>query len=183
MKECCRCNIVKPQGDFSPNKRAADGLNYACKACYRESDRARYGANREEINARARAKHKLNPLIAIEHGRKYRAKHPHRTMVLHARKRAAKFNLEFDLDGHIGAIKTRVDLMVCEMSGVKLVSSAGCGGTGKRHFNTPSIDRIDNARGYTYDNIRIVCWGMNCALGTWGEDVLAKIMKGWLREK
>ncbi len=37
----------------------------------------------------------------------------------------------------------------------------------------PSIDRIDNSRGYTRDNCRVVCWIYNCARGRFtDEDVL-----------
>ena len=35
----------------------------------------------------------------------------------------------------------------------------------------PSIDRIDRTKGYTKDNVRLVCNAVNMALFTWGDDV------------
>jgi len=45
----------------------------------------------------------------------------------------------------------------------------------------PSLDRIDSSRGYTADNVRIVCVAMNVALGQWGEDVFRQLAEGYLR--
>lgn len=36
---------------------------------------------------------------------------------------------------------------------------------------TPSIDRIDSKNGYTIDNVRLVRFSMNMALGEWGEEI------------
>lgn len=47
---------------------------------------------------------------------------------------------------------------------------------GRKPF-APSIDRIDNARGYTADNCRIVCLAANIAMNTWGEGVLLTMLK------
>lgn len=44
-------------------------------------------------------------------------------------------------------------------------------GRDRRPFR-PSLDRIDSSRGYTKDNVRLVCSCVNYALGPWGEAVL-----------
>lgn len=41
----------------------------------------------------------------------------------------------------------------------------------------PSIDRLDNADGYSKSNCRIVCAAVNIAMNTWGSDVLLKLAK------
>ena len=46
---------------------------------------------------------------------------------------------------------------------------------GKHRPYAPSIDRIDNARGYTRDNCRIVCSAVNIAMNVWGVEVLRRI--------
>jgi len=43
---------------------------------------------------------------------------------------------------------------------------------------SPSIDRIDNTKGYTKDNVRVVCTSVNIAMNQWGEEVLHAIVKG-----
>lgn len=42
---------------------------------------------------------------------------------------------------------------------------------GKRPY-APSIDRIDNAKGYLRGNCRVVCVAVNYAMNVWGEEVL-----------
>lgn len=46
-KQCCRCGIVKPAGEFTRDKRRADGLRSYCKACERTS-KARQRTERQE---------------------------------------------------------------------------------------------------------------------------------------
>jgi hypothetical protein len=52
------------------------------------------------------------------------------------------------------------------------------GGRDRRPFR-PSLDRIDSTKGYTKDNVRLVCSCVNYALGPWGEAVL-RVMAGAL---
>lgn len=42
-----------------------------------------------------------------------------------------------------------------------------------------SIDRINPTKGYTTDNIRLVCWWINAAMGTWGIEKLKELIKEW----
>lgn len=42
----------------------------------------------------------------------------------------------------------------------------------------PSIDRIDNTRGYTIDNVRLIANAVNLALNEFGDDVFYKIAEG-----
>ena len=51
-------------------------------------------------------------------------------------------------------------------------------GTTRTFAYAPSIDRCDATRGYTKDNIRIICWAANCLLGTWGDEPALEIAKG-----
>lgn len=102
---------------------------------------------------------------------------------MHARKRAEKFGWAYDLDDHLIQIQERVSKMKCEMSGIDLVTGVGAGSQGQRYFNTISLDRIDRDKGYTYQNIRIVCWAMNCAMSTWGEDILLEVVTSWVQRK
>ena len=46
-----------------------------------------------------------------------------------------------------------------------------------RDIYAPSIDRIDNTKGYTMDNCQVVIWGYNCAKGPYTDDLLYTILK------
>jgi len=100
----------------------------------RKNQKRRYANNeeyREYMKERARQYAGDNPLLAI----------------LRAAKQRAKIKgFEFDL--------TIEDIVVpeyCPVLGIKLKHNRG----GKGH-NSPSLDRIDNHRGYTKDNIIVV---------------------------
>lgn len=62
----------------------------------------------------------------------------------------------------------------CEVSSVYFSKEIVAG---TRPF-APSIDRINAALGYTPENCRLVCYGVNVALHQWGDDVLLKIAIG-----
>lgn len=102
-------------------------------------------------------------------------------LLAQTRKRAKAKGLPFDLDAHAATIQQRIDAGICELTGYPF-DLTPCEEKGIRKFNGPSIDRIDNARGYTYDNIRIVLNIVNFAMNTWGEDVLREVMEYWLRK-
>ncbi len=71
-----------------------------------------------------------------------------KALIRHARTRALKKGLEFDLKYE--------DLNYpdyCPVLGIKLKHGYG---KGKDRENSPSIDRIDNTKGYTVDNVIII---------------------------
>ena len=71
---------------------------------------------------------------------------PKRHMLNNSKQRAKKANIEHTL--------TLEDINipeVCPVLGIKLET-----GTRRNHDNAPSIDRIDNTKGYTKDNIMII---------------------------
>ena len=53
----------------------------------------------------------------------------------------------------------------------------------RTHPFSPSVDRIDSRKGYTKDNVRLVIWGINLAMGEWGETIYRKIATAYLSDK
>lgn len=94
-----------------------------------------------------------------------------------AKKRAYDKEIPYDLDAHLINIQERLDKGVCELTGLPLEC-----GVSIPQWNSPSMDRIDSSKGYTFDNIRIICYAMNVALNTWGENTLRILMEAWLNE-
>lgn len=57
----------------------------------------------------------------------------------------------------------------CELTGIPFDTSSG--EWGRRPW-MPSVDRADSAKGYTPENVRLVCYAANCAMNEWGESIL-----------
>lgn len=78
---------------------------------------------------------------------------PTRKLLSLARRRAKLRGLDFDLD--------KKDLVIpefCPVLGIKIV--VGGAGTGFCDAS-PTLDRIDNAKGYVRDNVAVVSWRAN----------------------
>jgi hypothetical protein len=70
------------------------------------------------------------------------------------KRRAVEKGIEFTL--------TKADLIipdVCPVLGLPL--ERGGGGPGRKLDNSPSFDRVDNTKGYTIDNVRVISWRAN----------------------
>ena len=176
-KVCAKCAERKPLLDFGVDSSKTDGRRNTCRSCYNPI---------AAVNARKRAPYKA------EYFKEYRRKNKsrlalseavrrlekrHLCLISTARTRANKFSVAFDLDRHVDEVKRRLATGCCELSGVTLDLSPG------RTAFSPSLDRIVASRGYTLTNIRIICFGLNAALGDWGEVALEKIVRAWLAGK
>lgn len=68
----------------------------------------------------------------------------------------------------------------CEVTGIQFTKDIPPRGVRRPWF--PSVDRIDSSKGYTKDNIRIVCVAANLAMNTWGEDVLFEMAVSMMKD-
>lgn len=118
-----------------------------------------------------------------EYQEAYRLRHRAKDLIRHAKERAAKRNLDFDLDFDLdldqwtAEIQARIDAGFCEVTGLPFRLTDG------RTWDSPSIDRLRPAEGYTYQNIRVVCHGVNSAMGDWGEQKLVEMAAGILKKR
>lgn len=55
MKQCARCQEIKPPEMFHRQKGSSDGLRYWCKACQKKMDAERYAQDRAARRAHSRA--------------------------------------------------------------------------------------------------------------------------------
>jgi hypothetical protein len=115
-------------------------------------DKARESGKATEYVVRRRAKQHLKPYSKVIAGAKARAK---------------KAGLEFDLTNEWAS---EVSDGRCCLSGIPFVAA-----TGKPSPFSPSIDRIDQKRGYTKDNCRLVLWAVNRFRGEDTDEVLLHI--------
>lgn len=152
-KRCTRCGEVKGLEEFHRWSRGPGGRAYRCKGCNSEQRRKFLSnpANRDREIARKRERWS-NPAYrerAYARKRERQADPEVRIRVLacHARGRAQWKGLDFDPD--------LSDLLPppthCPVLGIPIDYSTGRG----LRPDSPSIDRIDNSRGYVHGN-RIV---------------------------
>jgi hypothetical protein len=178
-KLCRKCNTPKHINEFGVDKSHKDGHRSVCKKCigtymkeyiqtegYKQKRKIRYQVNRKEMlqankenrkrngwrwNQTRKEKHKNNPLIM---------------MCRQAKIRAKKKKLDFDLNPS--------DLVlppVCPVLGIPLYVSE----SGNASNNSPTLDRINNLKGYTKDNVIIVSFRANTIKNFASIDELKKI--------
>ena len=141
-KHCSLCGTTKPLTEFNLN-------GFYCRPCSREKQR-QYRRDRPALYRQLdRQRH-----AAADR----RAYHLVRT----ARCRAAEKGWAFDLTPQW--VQERLERGVCEVTGLPFDMPLG-DGTGRARAFGPSLDRQDNGRGYTTDNVKVVCWMYNAAKG------------------
>ena len=122
-------------------------MEHPSKKAYREK-------NKEKIYARVKA---------------WRLKYPHRVLVNGARQRAIKRGLEFNIeyvDVEIPVTCPILDIPITKHICVDVRSGP--------HNNSPSIDRIDNTKGYTKGNIQVISHQANTMKGNASPEELIK---------
>jgi len=145
MKKCSKCQQLKNKSFFCKNKRAKDGLFSHCRDCRIIYYKSITTIKKEKIKIRhnIRMNERFDNPIEV---RKIRLK----TLLIISRYRAKKRNLPFDLDKD-WLDKNTPD--TCPALGIPLIFNPRYG---NHSFNCPSIDRIDNSKGYTKDNCVVV---------------------------
>lgn len=175
IKNVVCLGLEQPINNFHKNKSRKYGLDIYCKICKKikrqkliqENFNKKYDDNNFKICSRCKENKNFNEFpkySAMKNGlwntckicygivRKERHKKEPRTdMLIAAKGRSKKNNLQFSL--------TKEDIiipLICPVLGIPLFV-----GSGKRSDNSPTIDRIDNNKGYTKDNIIVISYRAN----------------------
>ncbi len=69
----------------------------------------------------------------------------------------------------------------CQVTGIEFTDRLY--GNSKVRPLSPSLDRIDSAEGYRFENCRIVCAAVNIAMNSWGSDVFRDIALGYVMHR
>lgn len=112
-----------------------------------------YEKNRDKVLAARRAAYKENPNPRKQHNIDYAQSNREKYIHTQLRNRAKRRGLEFDLD-----VEDIVLPDLCPVLGVAM--SLGTG-SGKRSWQSYSVDRIDPTKGYVKGNIQIMCMRAN----------------------
>lgn len=98
------------------------------------------------------------------------------------RHRCDSLGRDFQLSPQQLASKMRDTKGRCEVTGLLFTRNKTDTRARQRPF-IHSVDRIDSSKGYTPDNIRIVCFSVNMAMSNWGEQVFSEIAVGYVLNK
>lgn len=151
-KKCSKCGMVKQLSEFFKRKANRDGLDGFCKSC------------QQEKNTRWE---KQNPV-----------KTQTMYMICAARTRAKSKGMEFNID--VDYVRSLVTSN-CPVFGVPLEWSCCREMKAKPLPNSPSLDRIDNNKGYVRGNVWIISHRANAVKNSASLDeikMLANALKG-----
>lgn len=136
-------------------------MNATDTAKNREYCRKYREAHREQYNARSRAYAAAHPeqrrawnAANREHRNAYQRAHPEHGLFNQARIRAKRYGVPCTLT--LADVRELPAPMVCTATGLPLAHSKG-----QPSALSPSIDRIENSRGYVPGNVRLVCQRFN----------------------
>lgn len=150
MKQCARCKRALALEEFTILHGKPHSYCRPCKNAHQAEYRQRTA---EHARARDRRRH-ADP--------ERRAAH----LLMLARQRAGEKGLPFDLTSDW--LLPKLQRGVCEVTGLPIEMLAS-----RARAWGPSLDRTDNSRGYTQDNVKLVCWMYNAAKGvSTHEDVM-----------
>ena|SRR3990167_5203771 len=138
----------------------------------REYRREYYVENRAHILARQTERRAANPAMRVVRNRQSLARRmllPWRNLLYSARQRAKNKGLEYTLSTEWARAKYTG---FCELSGIAFRY-----GKGRMWPFSPSIDRIDQSKGYTPDNCRFLLMAINNMRGTLGDAEMFMIAK------
>lgn len=148
QKTCIHCKTPKDLSEFVPDKRnTQDGTYNVCKECKREQ--VRISNAKKDYKAKHRKKYAEDSTYKSMMKAKsatFRATHNERVLLSQAKIRSSKFGLPFNID-----ISDIVIPVKCPILGVTLKR-----GIKGKSSESPSLDRVDNSRGYEKGNVRII---------------------------
>lgn len=155
LKKCTKCLIEKDLSQYSKDKGGVGGFCYWCKTCASASSLAYHNRHKTRIKKR---------------NKEYKESNPIKYLVWCARYRAKNHNEEFSI--------TEDDISMpneCPILKIPLFM-------GPLHNpNSPSIDRIDNGKGYIKGNVHVVSYRANVLKRDASVEELALLSK-WINK-
>ncbi|SRR5712691_10880699 len=189
---CWICKESKSLTEFNKDCTKSDGFGFLCKICNKEykrkyhidyKDRCRdsiskrrkvyYAANRETLLKKDKERRlKSGPKWASTQRAKH-AMNPVPNMLQNAKTRARLKHLDFNL-----MIEDVVVPTLCPVLGIPLLVTSG-----RPTDNSPSLDRIDNSKGYIKDNVLVVSYRANTIKSNASLDELRLILDFYEKRK
>ena len=168
MKQCYKCQKWKNFEDFHNDIKRKDGKYPNCKECHGEYTRERH--KREDVKQKKKDRHnylKINSTQYVDknrqNGRKFYQSIVGRAKTLLNNAKKAPISKIIECTVTLEHITEGIKKEFCPLTGYKFDLGREYLDTTKRKKNpySPSLDRIDQTKGYTDENTRIVIWQFN----------------------
>jgi hypothetical protein len=150
-------------------KENNEKMNATRREYYRKNSKKIIQQQIDGINANPVRRKNIN-----NYWREYTKTNYENRLLTSIKARAKKKGIDFNLD-----LSDLVIPEFCPKTGIKLdkhLENIGSKSYNK-YYDTPSVDRIDNTKGYTKGNIQIVCYWYNVAKLTFTEDEMMLMCK------
>lgn len=144
MKTCSKCQLSKPNSEFHKCKINPDGLYQWCKKCKKEYD-SQYRQSERIQNLYHSKEYRIMKRKYIDDNYIDR-----RLSSIKSRVKSLNNGIEFSI--------TKEDIVFpdkCPLLGIDLIYSVK-GRAYREYYNSVSIDRIDNTKGYIPGNVWVI---------------------------
>lgn len=149
MRTCKTCGVEKANSQYWRQASRKDGLQASCIECMTASHKS-WASAKDEVYQQER---RLRNQLAVDNGR---SRDPLGQLLRSIKARAKATGMEFGLN--------RADVVIpefCPVLGIRIYFARGRGNGLAERDCRPSVDRIDNSKGYTPDNIVVVSYRAN----------------------
>ncbi len=192
-RTCWKCKILKPLTKEFFYKEW-EGFQKACKECQKKRNKKYNSENKEYFAKKGKERYKKeeNPIRyqKFKDGYLRRKKNWYISLrgrlydlLESARERAKKKNLIIDIDLEYLLELYEKQNKQCALTGIDFILERRS--DGHKHFTPfgPSLDKIDHNKGYTKDNVRLVCVMVNLSLNTFGDECFDKMCEAYIKKK
>ena len=172
VKKCVKCHEIKNHAEFGKCKNSKDGLTSQCRYCHNLNQKIKRDLSlKSSLDILEKKQYDTKRYFARHHltfSDPYtRAKRLFNCAKYRAKQKGIEFSVCF--------ARVHVALMIgkCEKSGI--IFDLEVSNKESRKAFSPSIDRIDNNKGYTEENTQIVCTAYNLGKGPFSEEEFIKL--------
>ena len=196
-KRCRKCETAKDMSEFYKDVYSKDGLQAVCKDCSKAHtkqnrlDHPTYFVDKGKVRYQEIGKHQNKSRYKKnqEKFKRWRREYSRtvvgrlRTVLNSAKTRAKNQKLVFDLDFDWLMEQYRKQDGKCSLTGIQLQFGFNYDSSRRYMPESPSLDRIDPALGYTKGNTRLVCTAINIAMNSFGERSFEALCKAYLNHR
>ena len=184
---CCKIEFEATSKNFPKQKNGKFGIASLCRPCNKIRVKKWYDSTSKEHHVKTSQKWIKEKLEKEPDYRRNQDKDNYKTIerrlkksLRGAKSRSKEKNLDFDLTFDYLFELNKSQNSCCKLTNLPFDLNPPKYKAGHNPFS-PSIDRIDSTKGYTKDNVRLVCIAINIALNQFGEDFFFNLVKNYLK--